>query len=94
MPTVRFPPVMKYYIDNQTELSVPAGTARELIDQIIEQYPSVKFHLVDGEGNLRRHFNVFVNGIHIRDLDGMDTTLHETDKVVLMASAAGGCTSR
>jgi molybdopterin converting factor small subunit len=45
---------------------------------------------VDAEGRLRKHFNVFVNGTHIRDLDGMDTRLKEADKVILMASAAGG----
>ena len=94
MPTVRFPAVMKYYVNNQTEFLVAAGTARELIDQIIEQYPSVKFHLVDRQGNLRKHFNVFVNGTHIRDLDGMDTALSEEDNVILMASAAGGGISR
>ena len=90
MPTVRFPAVMKYYVDNQSEFSVPASTADELIKKIIEQYPSVKFHLVDADGNLRRHFNIFVNGTHIRDLAGMETPLKEEDKVILMASAAGG----
>jgi len=93
MPTVRFPAVMKYYVNNQTEFSVPASTVSELIENIIEQYPSVRFHLVDSEGNLRRHFNIFVNGTHIRDLSGMNTPLKEEDKVILMASAAGG-TSR
>ena len=90
MPTVRFPAVMKYYVNNQSEFSVSASTARELIERIIEQYPSVKFHLVDTEGKLRRHFNIFVNGTHIRDLNGMETKLNENDKVILMASAAGG----
>lgn len=90
MPTVRFPAVMKYYVNNQSEFSVSASTASELIERIIEQYPSVKFHLVDADGNLRRHFNIFVNGTHIRDLHGMDTSLKEDDKVILMASAAGG----
>jgi sulfur-carrier protein len=90
MPTVRFPAVMKYYVDNQSEFSVSATTASELIQKIIEQYPVIKFHLVDAEGNLRRHFNIFVNGIHIRELKGMETPLKEDDKVVLMASAAGG----
>jgi molybdopterin synthase sulfur carrier subunit len=90
MPTVRFPAVMKYYVNNQSEFSVSASTAGELIEKIIEQYPSVKFHLVDADGNLRRHFNIFVNGTHIRDLNGMDTLLKENDRVVLMASAAGG----
>ena len=90
MPIVRFPAVMKYYVNNQSEFSVSASTASELIEKIIEQYPAVKFHLVDAEGNLRKHFNVFVNGTHIRDLNGMDTPLNEEDKVILMASAAGG----
>jgi len=90
MPTVRFPAVMKYYVNNQSEFSISASTASELIQKIIEQYPATKFHLVDAEGNLRRHFNIFVNGIHIRELKGMETPLKEADKVVLMASAAGG----
>jgi molybdopterin converting factor small subunit len=81
---------MKYYVDNQAEFSVPAATVQELISKVIEQHPSVKFHLVDSDGNLRRHFNIFVNGKHIRDLKGLDTPLEENDKVILMASAAGG----
>jgi sulfur-carrier protein len=90
MPAVRFPAVMKYYVNNQAEFLVSASTTKELIEKIIEEYPSVKFHLVDADGNLRRHFNIFVNGTHIRDLDGMNTLLNEDDKVILMASAAGG----
>ena len=87
---VRFPHVMRYYVNNQAEFFVPANTVSELVTKIIEQYPSVKFHLVDGRGNLRSHFNVFINGTHIRDLEGMATLLKEDDKVILMASAAGG----
>ncbi len=90
MPIVRFPAVMKYYVNNQAEFSVSASTVTELIEKVVQQYPSVKFHLLDSEGNLRRHFNVFVNGVHIRDLNGMETNLQEDDKVILMASAAGG----
>ena len=90
MPTVRFPTVMKYYVDNQSEFFVPSATINDLIGKVIEQYPSVKFHLLDADGNLRRHFNIFVNGTHIRDLKGMDTPLEDDDKVILMVSAAGG----
>jgi sulfur-carrier protein len=90
MPTVRFPAVMKYYVNNQSELSISAADVRGLIDQVVEQYPTIKLHLLDLEGQLRRHFNIFVNGVHIRDLNGMETPLTEDDKVILMASAAGG----
>ena len=90
MATVRFPNVMKFYVGNQAEFSVAAASVSELVESIIEQYPGVKFHLVDADGNLRRYLNIFVNGTHIRDLDGTDTKLNEDDKVILMASAAGG----
>lgn len=90
MPIVRFPAVMKYYIDNQSEFSVGGATISELLENILIRYPSLKQHLFDSKGNLHRHFNIFVNGTHIRELNGMDTTLKEDDKVILMASAAGG----
>jgi molybdopterin synthase sulfur carrier subunit len=90
MAIVRFPNVMKFYVDNQSEFPVSGATVAEIIEQVVQQYPSVRFHLLDAQGKLRRHFNIFVNGVHIRDLNGMETQLKEEDKVILMASAAGG----
>ena len=90
MPIVRFPALMKYYVDNQSEFSVDGTTVAEVLDNILLRYPTLKTHLFDSNGNLRRHFNIFVNGVHLRDLSGMETDLKEDDKVILMASAAGG----
>jgi molybdopterin converting factor small subunit len=90
MPTVRFPALMKYYVDNQSEISVEGSTVAEMLDNIIVRYPVLKPHLFDSNDSLRRHFNIFVNGIHLRELSGMDTILKEDDNVILMASAAGG----
>jgi adenylyltransferase/sulfurtransferase len=90
MPTVRFPAAMKYYTDNQSEISVSGSTVTEAVNSVVAQYPQLKVHVFDAEGKLRRHFNVFVNGEHIRELDGMQTVLGEQDKIILMASSAGG----
>jgi molybdopterin converting factor small subunit len=93
MAVVRFPQVMKFYVNNQSEFEVSASTVGGLIDAIIGKFPPVKTHLVDSNGNLRRHFNIFVNGTHIRDLDGLGTVLSDDDRVILMASAAGGASA-
>ncbi len=81
---------MKYYVDNQSEFSVVGGRVADLLDNILQQYPGLRPHLFDSNGELRRHFNIFVNGIHIRELAGMETKLKDDDKVIFMASAAGG----
>jgi molybdopterin converting factor small subunit len=90
MPIVRFPALMKFYVDNQSEFPVDAATVAELLDNLIERYPALKPHLFEPTGKLRRHFNIFVNGEHIRELVGLDTPLGEDDKIILMVSAAGG----
>ena len=90
MPIVKFPALMKFYVDNQSEFSMNGATVAELLDNILLRYPALKPHLFDTKGDLRRHFNIFVNGVHVRDLNGMETKLKEEDKVILMASAAGG----
>ncbi|MBI3167328.1 MAG: MoaD/ThiS family protein [Chloroflexi bacterium] len=90
MPTVKFPPLMKFYVDNQSEFPITGATIAELLENVLLRYPTLKPHLFDAKGDLRRHFNIFVNGIHMRDLNGMETALKEEDKVILMASAAGG----
>jgi len=90
MPTVKFPPLMKFYVDNQSEFAAKGETVAKLLENILEQYPALRPHLFDTKGDLRRHFNIFVNGVHVRDLNGLETPLKVEDKVILMASAAGG----
>ena len=81
---------MKFYVENQSEFPVNGSTVAELLENVLVRYPALKPHLFDSKGDLRRHFNIFVNGVHVRELSGMETKLKEEDKVILMASAAGG----
>jgi len=81
---------MKYYVDNQSEFAAAGSTVANLLENILIRYPALKPHLFDPKGDLRRHFNIFVNGVHVRELNGLATPLQEEDKVILMASAAGG----
>ncbi len=90
MPIIRFPALMKFYVDNQTEFEVNGVTVAEVFENILVRYPALKPHLYDVHGELRRHFNIFVNGVHLRELNGLATELQTGDKVILMASAAGG----
>lgn len=90
MPVIRFPAALKYYVEDQGEVDIPASSVTDLLAALAKRYPSLKFHLLDADGNLRRHFNIFVNGEHIRELNGLDTALQPDDKIILLASAAGG----
>jgi molybdopterin converting factor small subunit len=90
MPTLRVSSVISYYTDKQTHFEVPGSTALEAVQNAVKKYPQLKFHVFDDDGNLRRHINLFVNDVHVRDLNGNLTRVGEEDVVRILASAAGG----
>ncbi len=90
MPTFYIPALMKYYVNNQTEVQVSGGTIDQALNDLTSRFPTIKTHIMDSQGKLRRHVNVFVNKENIVTLNGLDTVVGETDKIILMSSISGG----
>jgi molybdopterin converting factor small subunit len=81
---------MKYYVNDHTEIQVSGSTVSQALDDLMIQYPAIKMHILDRQGRLRRHINLFVNREDIKNLEGMETSLNETDTLILMPSITGG----
>lgn len=90
MPIIRVSSVISYYTDKQTHFEVSGSTALEAVQNAVEQYPKLSFHVFDGEGKLRRHVNLFVNDVHVKELNGNETQVGEKDVVRILMAAAGG----
>jgi molybdopterin synthase sulfur carrier subunit len=81
---------MKYYVNDQTEVQVTGRTIDQALNDLTSRFPTIKTHIMDSQGKLRRHVNVFVNAENIRTLNGLDTVVGEKDKIILMSSISGG----
>ena len=90
MPTVRVSSVISYYTDMQTHFEVSGSTALEAVQNAVEKYPALKFHVFDSDGNLRRHVNLFVNDVNVKELNGNETPVGEKDVLRILMAAAGG----
>jgi len=90
MPIIQVSQVFSYYTDKKTHFDVPGATAYEAVQSAVEQYPKLRFHVMDGDGKLRRHVSLFVNNVHVKELNGNDTQVGEKDTVRILAAAAGG----
>jgi molybdopterin converting factor small subunit len=90
MPTIRVSSVISYYTDKQTHFEVTGSTALEAVQNAVEKYPALKFHVFDKDGSLRRHVSLFVNDVHVKELDGNETKVGENDIVRILMAAAGG----
>ena len=90
MPTIRVSSVISYYTAKQTHFEVHGATVLEAVQNAVEKYPQLKFHVFDKDGNLRRHISLFVNDVHVKELNGNETQVGEGDVVRILAAAAGG----
>jgi molybdopterin synthase sulfur carrier subunit len=81
---------MKSYVENQTEVSLSGATVAQVLTDLVTRHPAIRIHIMDKKGELRRYVNLFVNDANIKELNGLETSLNETDKIILLPSISGG----
>jgi molybdopterin synthase sulfur carrier subunit len=62
---------------------------RELIDILIGKYDGLG-ELIIKNGEIHPFIHVMVNGISVKDKDGLDTVLNEGDEIALFPPVSGG----
>jgi sulfur-carrier protein len=90
MPTVRIPPVLRPRTGGESEIDADGATVGELLGALADDYPDTREQLFGAGGELNRYVNVYLNDEDVRVLDGLDTTVSETDTVVILPAMAGG----
>lgn len=90
MPVIKMPSPFRSYTQGLLEVPVKGGTITEAMHSLVDQYPTLRPHLYNSQGNLRPFVHLFLNDQNIQELHGMDTPLRENDVLRLVPSVAGG----
>ena len=90
MPNLRIPTPLRTYAEGQSEVTLQGSTVAEVMDDLVANFPALRPHLFNGDGQLRPFVNLFLNEDNVKDLQGMDTPLKEGDRLMLIPSIAGG----
>ena len=62
----------------------------DVLDKMVEMFPDLKDEIFTAEKQLLPFVHVFINGRNIIHLDGLETTVKETDQFALFPPVAGG----
>ena len=90
---VRIPTILRTYTGGEKAVSGEGATLSELIENLEASHPGLKDRLIedkDGQGDLRRFVNVYVNDEDVRFTGGLETKLDDGDQVVVLPAVAGG----
>ncbi len=90
MAILKIPTPLRSYTNGQAEVNVTGSNVAEAMESLVQQYPTLRPHLYNGDGRLRPFVNLFLGENNIKDLQGLETPLDENARVLLIPSIAGG----
>lgn len=89
MPRVTFTANLQRHLDTPS-LEVEGARVGEVLAGVFAQKPLLRSYIVDDQGRLRRHVNVFVNAAMIADRDGLSDAVRPDDEVFVFQALSGG----
>ncbi len=90
MPSIRIPSPLRSYTNAHAEVQTQGKTVHEALEDLVRQYPALKTHLFNGNGELRPYVNLFLGEENITAMQGLQTPLKADDRLLLIPSIAGG----
>ena len=92
MITIELPKALGLSIDGKSEVVIdePCATVGDALAALGRRAPGVLDRVVDEQGEVRMHVNVFANGESIRFLDGLRTSVTDGTAILILAAISGG----
>jgi len=87
---VRVPAQLRPLTGGEREVTVPAGSVRDVIGSLETAHPGLQERLLNEDGSLRRFVNVFVADEDVRFLEGLGTPVADGQTVSIVPAVAGG----
>lgn len=91
---IQIPSALRALTGNQNHVEVEAQTVGEALDALLDRFPSISRYIFDEQQRLRSFINIFINEKDIRALNGLETRLKDSDRILILPAIAGGGKSR
>ena len=89
--TVRIPTILRPYSQGAPEVTLEAGTVAEALNELDNRCPGICSRILDGQGQLGRFVNVYVDDEDVRGSNNLDTPIPDGASISVIPAVAGGC---
>ncbi|NCF69049.1 MAG: molybdenum cofactor biosynthesis protein MoaD [Chloroflexi bacterium] len=93
MATVRFTKhLIRFFPDlaNQSTIEAQGDTVAGVVAALDEQYPGLAAYVVDEQGALRKHVNIFLDDELIHDRQKLQDPVTADDRIYIFQALSGG----
>ncbi len=90
MPHVQFTRHLRLHLPDLRDTEVAGATLAEVVAALEAEFPGLKGYLLEDDGSLRRHVNIFVNEEILADRARLSDRVGDRDRVFIMQALSGG----
>lgn len=90
MPTVKFTYALRRFFPGLKDTAARGKSLAAVLAEMDNCYPGVKSYLLDEQGQLRRHVNIFIDGVLINDRKKLSDGFAENSEIYIMQALSGG----
>ena len=90
MATVKFTYALEKFFPGIKEIPAKGNTLREILDEVEARYPKIQNYLLDDQGKLRNHVNIFIDGSLITDRAGLSDSFSPNSEIYIIQALSGG----
>ena len=90
MPTVKFTKALKRFFPQLKDTRSNGRTLAEVLNEIEACYPGMCSYVLDEQGSLRKHVNIFIDGSIINDRTKLTDSFSENSEIYIIQALSGG----
>ncbi|HVZ97576.1 MAG TPA: MoaD/ThiS family protein [Chitinophagaceae bacterium] len=90
MPNVKFTYALKRFFPGIKGVSAEGKSFREIFAELETHYPGISSYILDEQGSLRKHVNIFIDGKMIHDRKTLSDPFTPGSDIYIMQALSGG----
>jgi len=89
---VQIPGPLRPYAEGRPVVTLEAGpaTVADALGALWSRHPSLRDRVLDDQGRVRPHVNIFVGSESIRDCGGLDAPVPDGAEIAIIPAVSGG----
>jgi sulfur-carrier protein len=90
MAHIKFTPNLKRFFPDLQATEIEAATVAEVVAAVDARWRGLADYIVDEQGRLRKHVNIFIGDELIQDKQNLSDAVNTDTKIYIMQALSGG----
>ena len=90
MAKVKFTSALKRFFPSLQEIEIEGSSVNEVLEGVNNKYPGMNNYILEEDGSLRKHVNIFLGDELILDRICLSDQVKSQDKILIFQALSGG----